>query len=94
MAALKTGSKCIAHPAAGGTPLFHRFSPCPQTKSVVLVTVYFYGTKFTQKLMQIGTWILHESETFICEALKGDAIVHYCEPLITKQMEASGSPLG
>jgi hypothetical protein len=43
---------------------------------------------------QHNTWILHESEAFICKALKGEAIVHYCEPLITKQMEASGSPLG
>jgi len=42
----------------------------------------------------INTWILHESEAFICKALKGEAIVHYAEPLITKQMEASGSPAG
>jgi hypothetical protein len=27
-------------------------------------------------------------------ALKGEAIVNYCEPLITMQMEASGSPVG
>ncbi len=27
-------------------------------------------------------------------ALKGEAIVNYCEPLITLQMEASGSPEG
>jgi hypothetical protein len=40
------------------------------------------------------TWILHESEAFICKALKGEAIVYYCEPLITQQMEASGSPAG
>jgi len=46
--------------------------------------------------MQSGsiTWILHESEAFICKALKGEAIVHYAEPLITQQMEASGSPAG
>jgi hypothetical protein len=40
------------------------------------------------------TWILHESEAFICKALKGEAIVYYAEPLITKQMKASGSPAG
>ncbi len=27
-------------------------------------------------------------------ALKGEAIVYYCESLITQQMEASGSPAG
>ncbi len=27
-------------------------------------------------------------------ALKGEAIVHYAEPLITQRMEASGSPEG
>jgi hypothetical protein len=37
---------------------------------------------------------LHESEAFICKALKGEAIVHYAEPLITQQMKASGSPAG
>jgi hypothetical protein len=35
---------------------------------------------------------LHESEAFICKALKGEAIVAYAEPLITPQMKASGSP--
>ena len=40
------------------------------------------------------SWILHESEAFICKALKGEAIVHYCEPLITLHMEASTSPVG
>jgi len=40
------------------------------------------------------TWILHESEAFICKALKGEAIVYYAEPLITPHMEASGSPAG
>jgi len=38
------------------------------------------------------TWILHESEAFICKALKGEVIVNYAEPLITPQMKASGSP--
>jgi hypothetical protein len=38
------------------------------------------------------TWILHESEAFICKALKGEAIVLYAEPLITRQIKASGSP--
>ena len=36
------------------------------------------------------TWILHESEAFICKTLKGEAIVNYAEPLITQQMKASG----
>ena len=30
------------------------------------------------------TWILHESEAFICKALKGEAIVYYAEPLIIR----------
>ncbi len=46
------------------------------------------------------TWILHELEAFMCKALKGEAIVAYAEPLITKGavssarrvMKASGSP--
>ncbi len=45
---------------------------------------------------------MHESEAFICKALKGEAIVHYGEPLIMngaviaarRVMEASGSPAG
>ena len=45
-------------------------------------------------LFKTDTWILHESEAFICKALKGEAIVDYAEPLITKHMEASGSPAG
>ena len=27
--------------------------------------------------------ILHELEAFICKALQGEAIVNYCDPLIT-----------
>ena len=44
--------------------------------------------------MKLGifTWILHESEAFICKALKGDVVVSYFKPLITRQMKASGSP--
>ena len=38
------------------------------------------------------SWTLHESEAFICKAFKGDVVVYYFEPLITQQMEASGSP--
>ena len=38
------------------------------------------------------SWILHESEAFICKALKGETIVDYVSPLITQQLEASGSP--
>ena len=34
------------------------------------------------------TWILHESEAFICKALKGEAIVYYAEPLITQPYES------
>jgi len=37
---------------------------------------------------------LHESEAFICKALKDEAIVNYASPLITPQMDASGSPAG
>ena len=43
---------------------------------------------------KIITWILHESEAFICKALKGEVVVCYFEPLITQQMKASGSPEG
>jgi hypothetical protein len=43
---------------------------------------------------EINTLILHESEAFICKALKGEVIVNYYEPLITQQMEASGLPFG
>jgi len=43
---------------------------------------------------KVKTWMLHESEAFICKALKGKAIVAYAEPLITQQMKASGSPAG
>ena len=39
-------------------------------------------------------WILHESEAFICKALKGEVVVFYFEPLITQQMKVSGSPEG
>jgi hypothetical protein len=62
------------------------------------------GSSFVDmvKLLGIPTWILHESEAFICKALKGEAIVAYAEPLITKGaesairriMKASGSPVG
>jgi hypothetical protein len=38
--------------------------------------------------------MLHESEAFICKAAKGDAIVGYCKPFLTRQMGASGSPEG
>ena len=38
------------------------------------------------------TLILHELEGFICKALKGEAIVNYCESLITQHMKPSGSP--
>jgi hypothetical protein len=42
----------------------------------------------------VNTWILHESEDCICKACKGVAIVNYCKPLLTPQMEASDSPEG
>jgi hypothetical protein len=45
-------------------------------------------------MLQCLACILHESEAFICKALKGEVIVNYYEPLITKQMKASGSPFG
>jgi hypothetical protein len=37
---------------------------------------------------------MHESEAFICKALKAEAIVNYASALITQQMEASGPPEG
>jgi len=40
------------------------------------------------------TRILHELEAFICKAFKGEAIVNYCDSLITQQVKASGSPFG
>ncbi len=51
-------------------------------------------TQLQEFALLVNTWILHESEAFICKALKGEAIVHYAEPLITQQMKASGSPAG
>ena len=36
--------------------------------------------------------ILHEFEAFICKAFKGTAVLMYRTPLITQQMDASGSP--
>jgi hypothetical protein len=47
-----------------------------------------------RKGYKVTTWVLHESEAFICEAFKGEAIVAYAEPLITKHMKASGSLAG
>jgi hypothetical protein len=38
--------------------------------------------------------LFHELEAFICKAFKGEAIVNYCSPLITQQMEAFGLPEG
>ena len=40
------------------------------------------------------TWILHESEAFICKALKGEVVEAYADSLITQQMEAASSPAG
>ena len=42
----------------------------------------------------IMTWILHESEAFICKASEGDDVVPYFESSVTQHMEASGSPHG
>ena len=53
---------------------------------------YAVWEKFDRKTGSIVPWILHELEAFICKALKGEAIVNYASPLITQQMEASGSP--
>ena len=33
---------------------------------------------------------MDELEVFICKAFKGTAIVVYCKPLLTPQMETSG----
>ena len=35
-----------------------------------------------------------DASSRVAGALKGEAIVHYAEPLITQQMKASGSPIG
>jgi len=35
-----------------------------------------------------------KSEAFICKTFKGAAIINYCKPLITQQMEVSGPPAG
>ena len=40
------------------------------------------------------TLISHELENFICKALKSEAIINYCDLLITQQMKVSGSPFG
>ncbi len=81
-----------------------------QCHKVVIAVKLIYGTGIGNDVMDgaelmeslLNTWILHESEAFICKALKGEAIVHYAELLITKGavsaarrvMEASGSPAG
>jgi hypothetical protein len=52
------------------------------------VLFYFFSPEINEAI----TWILHESEGFICKALKGDVVVFNFEPLITQQMKASGSP--
>jgi len=57
------------------------------------------GVRALRKLEQeestrVITWIVDESEAFICKALKVEALVAYAEPLITQQMNASGSPSG
>ena len=49
-------------------------------------------TPAKKALMVCVTWILHESEAFMCKALKAETIVNYASALITQQMEASGSP--
>jgi len=66
--------------------------------TIVVYILFFYFKynpfpEFAEKY-PVDTWILHESEAFICKAFKGAAIVHYCKPLITQQMEDSGSPEG
>ena len=37
--------------------------------------------------------MLHVYEEFICEAFKGAAVVGYCKPMITMQMDASDLPV-
>jgi len=51
-----------------------------------------FKLKFQAKYYPIQ--VLHELEAFICKAFKGEAIVCYCESLITQQIKASGSPFG
>ena len=55
---------------------------------------YYSNKVLFAVLNSVRTWILHESEVFICKALKGEVVVCYFEPFITQQMEASGSPAG
>ena len=70
--------------------------------SLTLMRLFFIIQLLNWKYCILTTWILHESEAFICKALKGEAIVHYAEPLIMngavsaarRVMEASGSPAG
>ena len=43
--------------------------------------------KLPRQGKQVNTWILHESEAFICKAPKGKAIVAYAEPVgFTKKL--------
>jgi hypothetical protein len=42
--------------------------------------------KLPRQAKQVNTWILHESEAFICKAPKGKAIVAYAEPLVIKAL--------
>jgi len=46
MAVLRNGLKCIAHPAFSGTPLFHRFAPCPGIMNPNLI--FEIGSKIRQ----------------------------------------------
>jgi len=64
-------------------------------KQIIQTYLYLVSrTGYDPKVIEVMTWIWHESEAFICKALKGEAIVVYAEPLITLQMKASGSPVG
>ena len=51
-------------------------------------------TRTTKSFHEGITWILHESEVFIGKASKGEDVVFYFEPLVTRHMKASGSPKG
>ena len=70
--------------------------PCEQGEAGVVSGVEMgeiCGEKYSYGIFII-TWILHESEAFICKTFNAEAIVNYASALITPQMEASGLPCG
>jgi hypothetical protein len=58
------------------------------------LSIHAGRNRLNRKTGNALTCILHESEAFICKALKGEVVFSYFEPLITQQMKASDSPEG